>query len=182
MQEELVLIDFGCAKIFPSTAMFSFDKQPFSFSGNFLYASHNAFQIDNRNPNPLTRRDDLISLAYMLTSLIQDDLEWTRSVNRYISNYNKVGLIKRQLTPEKVCQNQAHLLLSFVQEVFEIEYYEEPCYSKLKFMLVSVLLNQGISPDSVFDWSYVSNLSTRPPELRLTQGEENVLVGDEEND
>jgi serine/threonine protein kinase len=43
MKEELVLIDFGCAKIFPSTAMFSFDKQPFSFSGNFLYASHNAF-------------------------------------------------------------------------------------------------------------------------------------------
>jgi hypothetical protein len=40
--------------------------------------------------------------------------------------------IKLNMTPEKMCQDQAALLLPFIQEASSYEFDEEPNYSKLK--------------------------------------------------
>jgi hypothetical protein len=46
-------------------------------------------------------------------------------------------------------------LLPFVDEVFKIEFAEEPDYGKLKFMLSKALLQVDGIPDFIFDWSLI---------------------------
>jgi hypothetical protein len=61
--------------------------------------------------------------------------------------------IKLNMTPEKMCQDQAALLLPFIQEASSYEFDEEPNYSKLKHLLSLILLDQNIVPDLKHDWS-----------------------------
>jgi hypothetical protein len=69
----------------------------------------------------------------------------------------KVSKIKQGLTPEKLCYNETYCLRFFAREVFEIGFDEKPSYTKLKHMLASVMLEENICPDNLFDWSKFYN-------------------------
>ena len=57
--------------------------------------------------------------------------------------FRKVGQIKKQLTAEKLCVQEALCLKDFATEVLRIEFCEEPNYAKLKHLLTKVLLEQN---------------------------------------
>jgi hypothetical protein len=57
------------------------------------------------------------------------------------------------MTPEKLCIGDAKHLLAFTKEVFKIEFEQKPEYSKLKSLLVNVLLEHNVCPSIKFDWS-----------------------------
>ena len=86
------------------------------FRGNFLFASVNAFIFQT-----LSRRDDLISLGYLLVYLIDGDIPFLLSEEPGVPRkvvFNKIKEKKEKLLPEQLCQSkQAMLLLPFVKAV-----------------------------------------------------------------
>jgi hypothetical protein len=75
----------------------------------------------------------------------------------------EVSKVKLAMTPEKLCIDESVVLLPYCREVFSIAFKEEPNYSKLKYLLISVLLNKNIVPNLRFDWSKIQERS--PHEL-----------------
>lgn len=133
-----------------------------TFNGNILFASKNAFKYKGKFALlkktllylDQSRRDDLISLCYLLVFFLNGKLDWLGDLMDSDPNYfEKVGLIKMKLDPEGLCVGKAKLLLPFVTEVFSLSFTEEPPYQKLRFLLMCPLLKLNKKPDSTFDWS-----------------------------
>ena len=73
---EIILIDFGICKSWKNQYGDHVEpKNDIPFSGNLLFASRNAFLLKQQS-----RRDDLISLAYLLTFFIRGDLDWLKNL------------------------------------------------------------------------------------------------------
>lgn len=51
------------------------------------------------------------------------------------------------MTSEDFCIGKAECLLTFVKEIFALDFEEEPPYEKLKFLLTKELLGNGLKPD-----------------------------------
>jgi hypothetical protein len=63
------------------------------------------------------------------------------------------------MTPKLLCSGEAQPLVPFASEVFKYTFEEQPDYSRLKFMLIQILLEQDITPNDKMDWSK----HNRPP-------------------
>jgi len=74
-------------------------KNDIPFSGNLLFASRNAFLLKQQS-----RRDDLISLAYLLTFFIRGDLDWLKNLRPNDPQFfKKIGQVKKTLNHHKLC-------------------------------------------------------------------------------
>ena len=60
--------------------------------------------------------------------------------------------MKRKLTPNRFCVGNAICLLDFVKQVFYMPFAETPNYDKLRFSLLSALLDEDQVPSKVMDW------------------------------
>ena len=72
----MYLIDFGTVHSYLSKdgkhlKLKVKSDEEFLFMGNLMYASKNAF-----TNMPLSRRDDMISLVYIMISLVSQDIPW----------------------------------------------------------------------------------------------------------
>jgi hypothetical protein len=114
-----------------------------------LFSSHNAFKGYS-----LSRRDDLISLSYLLCFLVVGDFLWLGNLRADMDGYfEKVYNLKRKLSPKDLCQGRAAPFLPFCQLIYRIKYDETPPYAQLKHLLRKVLLDRQQVPDLIFDWS-----------------------------
>ena len=139
------LIDFGmCTKWEERKSDECAADENSHFRGNLLYSS-----LDQMLYKPASRRDDLISVCYLL-------LDLNNSLGKFSSLdldnvtfeiiFVRLRILKWQTTPEMLCETQS-LLLPFVREVFSLKPNEEPFYGKLRHMLVALLLEQGVKPE-----------------------------------
>jgi serine/threonine protein kinase len=110
---KMVLIDFGISKTWQDE---NGKHIPFKktnvFAGNLLFASRNAFL--NKE---LSRRDDLISLCYLLVFLVNGALTWVqreRLAGPMI--VEQIGYIKARLRVQDICVGQAKGLVEFCRE------------------------------------------------------------------
>lgn len=78
-----------------------------SFKGNLIFGSKNAFK-----GSLLSRRDDLISLAYLLIYIVDGDLEFMKGSCEQGDNDNmsansdefiKIGKSKLKMKPAEIC-------------------------------------------------------------------------------
>jgi hypothetical protein len=120
------------------------------FRGNLGFSSHNAFKKIS-----LSRRDDLISLCYLLTYLLDGQPAWQQGLSEYSLDdlYSITAGIKLAMSPRRLCIGNSRKLLPFVEVVFGYKFKETPDYAKLQFLLKKVLLADEKTPDLVFDWS-----------------------------
>jgi hypothetical protein len=73
-----VLIDFGYSKkILDEAGKHITRESNQTFVGNYAFASHNAFLGKS-----LSRRDDLISLCYLMSHLLDGEAEWLKNIAR----------------------------------------------------------------------------------------------------
>jgi hypothetical protein len=135
------------------------------FFGNFLFASVNAFRFKTQS-----RRDDLISLCYMLVYMVDGSLPFLNDNAGMMprvpltkrEEFLKVKKIKIDLTAAKLCQSSASKMFKpFVEKVFALRYDEEPNYSKLSFMLTKELLDLDQVPTYQYDWNEHEHIHTR---------------------
>ena len=64
-----------------------------------------------------------------------------------IEYFRYVTKLKRDLTLDDYCHSpKSRVLRPFMDEVWKLEYEEEPNYDKLKFLLANILLQQNVVP------------------------------------
>ena len=136
----IYLIDFGLSKKYKSSTTgkhISFSEVK-KFTGTLLYASSNALRFKEQS-----RRDDLESICYMIIYLMKGSLPWQKlRVNNKKQSYMKVGLFKRNIRPEKLCENLPGEMIDFVNYVKKLQFEEEPDYYFLK-NLFEIMLKKG---------------------------------------
>ena len=141
------LIDFGeTATYLNSKGVHFKESDRCMHTGNILISS--CSKLENKIPS---RKDDMIGLAYMVVFLI-DSLPYQ---DYYFDNIGQISFekikshlykMKTKAKAEDYCTKETQLLLPYLEEVFKIDYESEPNYSKLKFLLVRSLLEEGIVP------------------------------------
>jgi len=154
---QLHLIDFGLVSRFetPDGAHIEpgiSDK----FKGSMLFASKYVF-----NFTMTSRRDDLISLCYLLIFLADETKLGIISEVEGMPKKDKFRYIKShklQQSALNLCGTEkdnpeTYRLEPFVEEVFSLEFNEVPNYAKLKFLLTKSLLDAGMAPNKKhYDW------------------------------
>lgn len=146
-----------------------------------MFGSYNILNFESPS-----RRDDLISLCYLLIYILQGSLPFMELNQERLSlsqRFKKLRLLKNLYTPEKLCDSEeTKILLPFIKNVFAIGFDEEPDYSKLNFCLLKALLDLDQVPSRQFDWIEQSPLSERngapPNELSLQSFDMSVLEDD----
>lgn len=119
------------------------------FFGNLIFASKNAFM-----GNTLSRRDDLISLVYLLYFFIQGNIQWIgRLPDDEFEEFKFVGRRKIEAQPKDICIGAASGFLEFAEAVFKLKFAEEPNYKKLQHLLIKHLYDFDLCPTNRFDWS-----------------------------
>ena len=144
------IIDFGLVhRIKESNGYHVKRNKVKHFQGNMIFASKNAFRLKT-----LGRRDDLISLYYIMLYLLDGDLPFfvidsNDGQDDVSQDFEKMRKVKKMITPIEICKEseESRRLIPFVQEVDGLRFQDEPNYQKLKFMLVKVLLDQNETPD-----------------------------------
>jgi serine/threonine protein kinase len=114
------VIDFGFCKQFKKNGVHILNKKTSNLIGSPSFASVYAHEL-----NELSRRDDLISMGYMLLYLYKGSLPWQLEINM-----EKMKTIKIQ-TQESLSTDIPKELLNYLRDVNNLAFDEEPKYDKL---------------------------------------------------
>ncbi|XP_052863669.1 casein kinase I-like [Anopheles cruzii] len=148
------LIDYGLAKPFwdPSRRRHIPKQHVGSFVGSIRYASIHAHQ-----GRELSRRDDLLSLGYILVSFIRGSLPWQHMrVFSKAEKFEKVYQKKLSSTPEILCKNLPTEIFNHMDYCCKLRYTTEPNYSFLRNNLQD-LLNRYQSQNGVHDFDWIQD-------------------------
>ncbi len=101
----------------------------------------------------LGRRDDLLSLMYVLCYFLSGVLPWQtgdESVDEQSDAYfKKVGTMKAEMTADDLCKGRTKHLLPMVRYVYSLAYEDRPDYDNLRELFETMAL---IQPQGELDW------------------------------
>ena len=103
------------------------------FKGNMLFSS-----LSKMNYNLTSRKDDLISMCYVLTYLFHEGELLNINAGPLLSSNECFELaikIKRLNTIEDICFGKSKCLNDFFHKIFDMEFDEAPDYARLSRML-----------------------------------------------
>ena len=112
----------------------------------------------SRNANKgyeLSRRDDLESFGYMIIYLAKNNLPWLYLENSIsdISKLNKaIYIFKNSITSEQLCKDLPEEFNNFIKYVRNLDFEQNPDYSYLKGLFMSVLSRNELKNDLLFSW------------------------------
>ena len=110
--KKLHLIDFGLSHSFvDKNGEHMPEHNTEYFKGSRLYASKNAFRRKF-----LSRKDDIISMMYLIITLISPKLQWARYDAKKISKF------KRKSEPKKLLDNDTLFLLPLLEHSYDIDF------------------------------------------------------------
>ena len=140
-QGQAKFIDLGnCTELYDLNGEHYQDQKEKKFKGNIVLASINVMKYGRPS-----RKDDLESLCYLLLSVQKDEeisIMFDASNLSQLDHFKKVLEIKKATSVEEHCGSpKTKKFLPFLKEVWGLNYDEKPNYNKLKFMLVSILLD-----------------------------------------
>ena len=142
------LIDFGFANAYLDEHGIHIQQvKKRLFQGNLLFSSCDSMCMLNTS-----RRDDLISLCYMMLFLQKGKLPFIETNHNMTSDeeFIHIRAKKKSLRPTDLCiSKESESLLKFMTEIFALKFEEAPYYDKLRFMLATELteFNQQPYPD-----------------------------------
>ncbi|KRX49417.1 putative serine/threonine-protein kinase [Trichinella murrelli] len=133
----IFLIDFGLSKaITDDCCYFTTDH----FFGTQCYAS-----ISMHNLQPIGRKDDLLSLLYVLTELLTGSLPWETVKSR-------TDMVKMKIERFPIlCKSLPAPLSMFGEHLNELNYMDKPDYQLLIDGFTEWLKSKKLSPDSPLD-------------------------------
>ena len=121
------------------------------FKGSIMFSSKNSFLGKS-----LSRRDDLISLCYVMIYIMEGNLPF--SLQDYeelyqLEEFQKIGMLKNQLTPRQHClSSKSRAILPFIEMVFDLGFTQLPDYQGLKTILEEALTSINIPLTNEYDW------------------------------
>lgn len=132
-----------------------------------IFASKNAYNLYTQS-----RRDDLISLCYLLIFLIDGDLKFLKNEDEEESKHqdeeddaDKVKFkeddflrfrkAKNSLKPKDLCDSEESLkIVGFIEEIYKYRFADTPNYQRLKDKLLQILIDLKESTDNRYDWNH----------------------------
>ncbi|KRY83672.1 putative serine/threonine-protein kinase [Trichinella pseudospiralis] len=128
------LIDFGMSKEITDDHCFFETNRYFGTSGYTSIAMH--------KHQPIGRKDDLFSLLYLLTELMNGSLPWIS-----LSNRDEVLKMKVECFPI-LCKSLPEPMQSLAEHLNELNYMDKPDYQLLIDGFTKWLKRKKLSPDS----------------------------------
>ena len=150
LMNKIFLIDFGISQRYlndDGTHKEFYEKVP--FMGNLIFSSKNAFREVS-----LSRRDDIISLVYVLQFLIiTKNLSWINEECAVNDQWDRIARYKVFTTARNYCTEETKFLYPLLKYAYKLEFKESPDYNNIRFLLKKILLDKNYIPDCQFDWS-----------------------------
>ena len=147
----IYVIDFGLCKKYRSskTGKHILPKITSKFNGNFQFASINALKGKESS-----RRDDLISLGYMLIFLLKKELPWKFKLGILnISKYFELIYLKETDGCGKLFKNLPEELIQFFKYTKTLKFEQEPNYTFLRSLLIKIIVNLKFDYEKLtFSW------------------------------
>ena len=150
----LYLCDFGISKKYWANHAHIKKKFIGKFSGTERFASVNSLE-----GNQQSRKDDLMSIAYVLILFLKGSLPWDdpilidRNYDKVIRKIIKGKLeMKKSTEIEKLCKGLPKEILTFTQYINGLEFDEVPNYQKMKNYLKEAIINSKEKIDCKYDW------------------------------
>jgi len=150
-KNQVYIIDFGLSKSYrdPKTHQHIPCIGHKSFVGTALYASINAHLGFEQS-----RKDDLVSLGYMLMYFNRGSLPWQGlKTNTAKERHSKIVKKKMNTTNEFLCKNFPKEFSVFLKYCESLRFNEEPDYSYLRRIFRIAFCRQGCTADYRFDWT-----------------------------
>ena len=149
----IYLLDFGLSKKYRSSKT----KKHFPFvQGNKLIGNARYSSINALDGGTQSRRDDLESLGYLLLYLLLGRLPWQGHISHSKEDkYYKIREIKKNTTPEELCQGLPPQIQEYVEYTRNLEYETEPDYNYLKNLFLTILKHYNWEFDYYYDWDQV---------------------------
>ena len=163
----IYLIDFGLAKKFRSkkTGRHINFKKTGRLTGTIRYSSSNALSGGEQS-----RKDDLISIGYMLVYFFNSKLPWQLIRDR--NELNKICRIykmKKETKPEILCRGLPNEMTEYMKYVENLRFEQKPNYEYLKNLFNTILKRNNTNIEKcLFSWiksSDIKNLKN-PVNLR----------------
>ena len=157
----IYIIDFGICKKYRSskTGKHILPRNIRKFYGTLKYASSNAL-----NGKILSRRDDLISLGYMLVELIKKRLPWSgwfNNLNR--KSYNELIRLKENDADGILFNNIPKEYVEYFHYVKNLKFEQKPNYSYLRSIFIRIISKKNLNYKELsFSWidiNHKKNLS-----------------------
>ena len=147
----LYIIDFGLCKKYRSskTGKHILPKISHKFNGNFQFAS-----INVTKGKEYSRRDDLISLGYMLIFLLKKELPWDNIVGKLnASKYFELIYLKESNGCGKLFRNVPNELIEYFKYSKNLKFEQEPNYAYLRSLLNEIIISLKFNYEKmVFSW------------------------------
>ena len=157
LRETLIyIIDFGLARkyIDPKTNMHIPFKENRAIAGTARYISINVHKGYEQG-----RRDDLISLCYMMLYFLKGELPWDSvKAKARDEKYKKIYDIKVQLDPDKLTTDFPVEIKILFEYIFELQFQDKPNYAYMKSMINKAIEHLGTCNDMAFDWMFIELL------------------------
>ena len=149
----IYVIDFGLYKKYRSskTGKHILPKTGKIFNGNFKFSS--SYTIRGKEPS---RRDDIISLGYLLIYLIKKELPWdhTFKENKLInSKYIELVFLKDTNAYGRLFNGLPYEFKEFIEYAKNLKFEQDPNYSYLRSILNKIIVNNNFNYERYhFSW------------------------------
>lgn len=105
-----------------------------------------------------SRRDDLISIGYLLVYLLKEQLPWQKVKIDYNNimdkeeKYRKILQLKIESKNEMLCENLPKQFLTYMNYVRALQFEQNPDYNMLKGLFQEIMNKFNYENDLEFDW------------------------------
>eukprot|EP01031_Cornospumella_fuschlensis_P040158 gene40158-48936_t len=149
------VIDFGLSKRFcnPRTGRHIKAREGYSLTGTARYASINAHK-----GLELSRRDDLISIGYVLVYFLKGSLPWQGLHGNSSEEKYRMIYEKKLSTPlEQLCEDIPDIFSRYFESVQSLDFDQTPDYAFLKSLFKELFLEKQYTYDTVlYDWEVLA--------------------------
>jgi len=151
----IYIIDFGLCKKYRSskTGKHILPNIKKNFSGNIRFCSSNVIRGKESS-----RRDDIISLGYMLIYFIKKGLPWDYTYKTKITSSKLFELIYLKETNcfGNLLDGLPSEFKEFIKYAQNLKFEEDPNYSYLRSILNTIILNNKFIK-GIYNFSYINN-------------------------
>ena len=150
----IYVVDFGLCKKYRSskTGKHLLPKLTGKFTGTLAYASPNVIRGKESS-----RRDDLISLAYVLIKLLKGYLPWPSDLKGENKNkYYELLYLKETDGCGKLFEDIPQEFIDYVKYCKKLKFEEEPNYSYLRSLFIKIINKRNLNP-KIITFSFIDS-------------------------
>ncbi len=160
-QETVYLIDFGLSESFLDS-----QGKHVNFDTNQIFAGTLYFVSPLGHLGVTTaRRDDLISIGYMLVHFFKGALPWAHLQGDRHEVIKKMFQIKSTIKNDNLCSGLPQEFSEYMDYVLNLSFNQNPDYEFMLGLFKKVLDNLGDTEDGHFDWVETEGFHLKGPNV-----------------